>query len=72
MFPPGYNSKEATRRLAQLESGGNVAGKPKHGSGGEETDEQLEVVKREIYATYPNMLNDMQMIAGTPDSVIQN
>ena len=33
MFPPGYNSKEATRRLAQLESGGNVAGKPKHGIG---------------------------------------
>jgi alkanesulfonate monooxygenase SsuD/methylene tetrahydromethanopterin reductase-like flavin-dependent oxidoreductase (luciferase family) len=70
MFPPGYNSKEATRRLAKLEAGGNVAGKPKHGSGGEETDEQLELVKREIYATYPNMLNDMQMIAGTPDSVI--
>jgi len=70
MFPPGYNSKEATRRLARLDAGGNVAGRPAHGTGGDETEEQIEAVKREVYATYPRMLEDMQMIAGTPSSVI--
>jgi alkanesulfonate monooxygenase SsuD/methylene tetrahydromethanopterin reductase-like flavin-dependent oxidoreductase (luciferase family) len=70
MFPPGYNSKAATRRLAQLETGPNTSGKPLFAGSGEESEEEIEALKRHIYAGYPQVLKDMQMIAGTPDSVI--
>lgn len=70
MFPPGYNSKEATRRLARANFGANAAGKPVHGEGGEESDEAVEAVKQTIYSGYPDVLKDMVMIAGTPDNVI--
>jgi alkanesulfonate monooxygenase SsuD/methylene tetrahydromethanopterin reductase-like flavin-dependent oxidoreductase (luciferase family) len=70
MFPPGYNSKAATRRLAQLETGPNTSGKPLFAGSGEESEEEIEALKRHIYAGYPQILKDMQMIAGTPDNVI--
>lgn len=70
MFPPGYNSKEATRRMARLQSGPNMPGKPIHAGSGEETDEEIERLKREIYAGYSQSQKDLQMIAGTPDKVI--
>ena len=69
MFPPGYNSKAATRRLATLD-GPNTSGKPIFSATGEETDEEIEAVKRSIYDGYPKVLEDLQMIAGTPDHVI--
>jgi hypothetical protein len=70
MFPPGYNSKEATRRLAQTNFGANAAAKPLYGEGGEDSEEEVEAVKRVIYDGYPDVLKDMVMIAGTPDTVI--
>ena len=70
MFPPGYNSKEATRRLARTNFGANAAAKPLYGEGGEESDETVEAVKRTIYDSYPEVLKDLVMIAGTPDNVI--
>lgn len=70
MFPSGYNSKAATRRLMQGDFGANATGKTLYGTGLEQTDEEIEGVKREIYATYPSVLKDMVMIAGTPDNVI--
>ena len=70
MFPPGYNSKAATRRLAQSNFGINAAAKPLYGDGFEETDEEVEGVKQTIYSSYPDVLKDMVMIAGTPDNVI--
>jgi alkanesulfonate monooxygenase SsuD/methylene tetrahydromethanopterin reductase-like flavin-dependent oxidoreductase (luciferase family) len=70
MFPPGYNSKEATRRLAQTNFGPNASGKPEYGEGGEESPEAIEAVKKAIYASYPDALKDLVMIAGTPDNVI--
>jgi hypothetical protein len=70
MFPPGYNSKAATRRLAQTNFGANAAAKPLYGEGGEESQEAIEAVKKTIYAGYPDVLKDMVMIAGTPDNVI--
>jgi alkanesulfonate monooxygenase SsuD/methylene tetrahydromethanopterin reductase-like flavin-dependent oxidoreductase (luciferase family) len=70
MFPPGYNSKAATRRLAQTNFGANAAAKPLYGDGGEESQEAIEAVKKTIYAGYPDVLKDMVMIAGTPDNVI--
>ena len=41
-----------------------------YGEGGETTDEEIEAVKRTIYNSYPDVLKDMVMIAGTPDNVI--
>jgi len=70
MFPPGYNSKEATRRMARLQAAANLPGKPIHAGGGNETDEELEEIRRGVYAQYEQSKNDLQMIAGTPDYVI--
>ncbi len=70
MFPPGYNSKEATRRLARLNNGPNLPGKPIHAAGGDEDDAQIEAIRKAIYEGYPQSRKDLQMIAGTPDSVI--
>jgi alkanesulfonate monooxygenase SsuD/methylene tetrahydromethanopterin reductase-like flavin-dependent oxidoreductase (luciferase family) len=69
MFPPGYNSKAATKRLATLD-GPNTSGKPIFAATGEESEAEIEAIKSKIYAGYPQVLEDMQMIAGTPDHVI--
>jgi len=70
MFPPGYNSKEATRRLARLFANPNQPGKPIHQAHGDETDEEIEEIKRQIYVNYDQSRKDLQMIAGTPKTVI--
>jgi alkanesulfonate monooxygenase SsuD/methylene tetrahydromethanopterin reductase-like flavin-dependent oxidoreductase (luciferase family) len=70
MFPPGYNSKEATRRMARLQAAANLPGKPIHEGAGNETDEELEEIRRGVYAQYDQSRKDLQMIAGTPDYVI--
>ena len=70
MFPSGYNSKAATRRLAENDFGSNATNKPLYGEGGETTEAEIEAVKKTIYDTWPAVKNDMVMICGTPDSVI--
>ena len=70
MFPAGYNSKAATRRLAENDFGPNATNKPLYGEGGETTDAEIEGVKKIIYDTWPDVKKDMVMICGTPDSVI--
>jgi alkanesulfonate monooxygenase SsuD/methylene tetrahydromethanopterin reductase-like flavin-dependent oxidoreductase (luciferase family) len=70
MFPPGYNSKEATRRLARLPLAANLPGKPLHEGGGNETDEELKEIRDGVYARYEESKRELQMIAGTPDYVI--
>ena len=71
MFPPGYNSKAATKRLAEVNFGANAAAQSLYGDGGQdESQEQIEAVKKHIYDGYPAVLKDYVMIAGTPDNVI--
>ena len=70
MFPPGYNSKEATRRLARLAAGANLPGKPITDVIGQESDEEIEAIRQNVYATYDKTREQLQMIAGTPDYVI--
>ena len=70
MFPPGYNSKEATRRMARLQPAANLPGKPIHEGGGNETDSELNQIREGVYARYEESRRDLQMIAGTPDHVI--
>ena len=70
MFPPGYNSKEATKRLARLAAGANLPGKPITDVIGEESDEEIEELRQNVYSTYDKTRDQLQMIAGTPDYVI--
>jgi alkanesulfonate monooxygenase SsuD/methylene tetrahydromethanopterin reductase-like flavin-dependent oxidoreductase (luciferase family) len=71
MFPPGYNSKAATKRLAEVNFGANAAAKTLYGEGGNnESEDEIEAVKKHIYDGYPDVLKDYVMIAGTPDNVI--
>ena len=70
MFPPGYNSKDAIRRQARLATGPNQPGKAIFDSHGEQSDAQIEAIKRGIYDGYEQTRRDLQMIAGTPKTVI--
>jgi alkanesulfonate monooxygenase SsuD/methylene tetrahydromethanopterin reductase-like flavin-dependent oxidoreductase (luciferase family) len=73
MFPPGYNSKEATRRLARQFANPNQPGKPlmPSGTNGASADQvDIEAIKQAIYADYPQWQKNYQMIAGTPKNVI--
>lgn len=70
MFPSGYNSKAATRRLLHGDFGVSATSKTLYGIGNERTDEEIDAVRRQIYDTYPTVLKDRGMIAGTPDNVI--
>ena len=68
MFPPGYNSKEATARLARQFANPNMPGHQMIGDWTE--DEDVEAVRNRIYERFPMAQEDLQMIAGTPDYVI--
>ena len=69
MFPPGYNSKAATRRLAR------VSVNP---DSGEETlvlkptstPEGLEASRNDIYGRFQSEQDNLQLICGTPDTII--
>jgi len=69
MFPPGYNSREATRRLARLYANPNLPGKtlvPQHLHS--RTD--IQAMKDAIYARYDAAKEGLQIITGTPKSVL--
>ncbi|CAI8029421.1 hypothetical protein GBAR_LOCUS16716 [Geodia barretti] len=69
MFPPGYNSKAATRRLARVSVDPN--------SGDEalvlkpaDTPEGIEANRNQIYGRFQAEQDNLQLICGTPDTVI--
>jgi alkanesulfonate monooxygenase SsuD/methylene tetrahydromethanopterin reductase-like flavin-dependent oxidoreductase (luciferase family) len=69
MFPPGYNSKAATRRLASLYSNPNLPGKtliPQH----LHSMKDIAAIKKAVYDNYDNAKESLQIITGTPKSVI--
>ncbi len=68
MFPPGYNSKEATARLARQFANPNLPGRSMAGDWTEHED--INEVRSKIYGRFPDAQEDLQMIAGTPDYVI--
>lgn len=65
MFPPGYNSKEATRRLAKAMANPNYPGKTIISD-----PSNLVAARESIYSRYGDNLSALQMIAGTPEHVI--
>jgi alkanesulfonate monooxygenase SsuD/methylene tetrahydromethanopterin reductase-like flavin-dependent oxidoreductase (luciferase family) len=68
MFPPGYNSREATQRLARQFANPNLPGRSMVAEWTE--DEDTMEVRARIYERYETARKDLQMIAGTPDHVI--
>jgi hypothetical protein len=90
MFPPGYNSKEATKRVArQFTDPESSKGSPWAGvAQGTVTDKiseaqvqtrsgvwqekqvDVEATRQQIFETFPAVERSMQVICGTPKSVI--
>ena len=69
MFPPGYNSRAATRRLARVFTDPNsgeelMALKPV------ETAEGIEANRSQIYGRFQAEQDNLQLICGTPDTII--
>ncbi len=69
MFPPGYNSKAATRRLARVFTDPNsgeelMALKPA------ETPDEIEANRNKIYGRFQAEQDNLQLICGTPDTII--
>jgi alkanesulfonate monooxygenase SsuD/methylene tetrahydromethanopterin reductase-like flavin-dependent oxidoreductase (luciferase family) len=69
MFPPGYNSKEATRRLASQFANPNLPGRSTvdHDP---ENDAEIQSLKQQLYATYPQWQKQGQIITGTPKTIV--
>jgi alkanesulfonate monooxygenase SsuD/methylene tetrahydromethanopterin reductase-like flavin-dependent oxidoreductase (luciferase family) len=70
MFPPGYNSKEATRRMARQFANPNLPGKSIMPAELEGDAFDYEAAKAEIHGRYEENRRALQMVAGTPDDVI--
>ena len=68
MFPPGYNSKEATQRLARQFANPNLPGHSMVSTWTDVTD--VEEIRRQVYGRFDTAQQDLQMIAGTPDYII--
>ncbi|MGH7966752.1 MAG: LLM class flavin-dependent oxidoreductase [Candidatus Binatia bacterium] len=68
MFPSGYNTKEATRRMAKQ------FGDPKTGQimvfGEVPEDIDVEAFRKQIYEGYQYQQDNLQLIVGTPKSVL--
>jgi alkanesulfonate monooxygenase SsuD/methylene tetrahydromethanopterin reductase-like flavin-dependent oxidoreductase (luciferase family) len=69
MFPPGYNSKEATRRMARQFSDPNNPNGPALFQSLEGAVD-VEALKKAVYAGYESAQKNNQIIVGTPKSVI--
>jgi alkanesulfonate monooxygenase SsuD/methylene tetrahydromethanopterin reductase-like flavin-dependent oxidoreductase (luciferase family) len=70
MFPPGYNSKAATRRLASMFANPNLPAS--HAEDKDpENDAEVQELKRKLYATYPDWQKQGQIITGTPKTLVK-
>ena len=69
MFPPGYNSKAATRRLARVSVDPNSGEAPMILSP-VETQAEIEESRRKIYEQYQSEQDNLQLIVGTPETII--
>jgi alkanesulfonate monooxygenase SsuD/methylene tetrahydromethanopterin reductase-like flavin-dependent oxidoreductase (luciferase family) len=67
MFPPGYNSKDASRRLASLFATPTTPGLS---FVSQDKTEDINELRKTIYAAYEGSKQNLQMITGTPKTVI--
>ena len=63
MFPPGYNSKAATRRLSTLYANPNTPGLS---FVSQDHTEDLDALRKTIHEAYDGSKESLQMITGTP------
>jgi alkanesulfonate monooxygenase SsuD/methylene tetrahydromethanopterin reductase-like flavin-dependent oxidoreductase (luciferase family) len=70
MFPPGYNSKEATRRLASQFANPNLPGRSTvdHDP---ENDAEVRELKRRLYDSYPDWQKQGQIVTGSPKTLVK-
>ncbi|MGH7985134.1 MAG: LLM class flavin-dependent oxidoreductase [Candidatus Binataceae bacterium] len=72
MFPPGYNSKAATKRLAEQQANPNLPGRVLGPSSDElESQQQIDELKRQLYSAYPAWQKQKQMITGSPKTLVK-
>ncbi len=69
MFPPGYNSKAATRRLAKIFTDPD-SGETINAIEPSETPEEIAASRAKIYGRFQAEQDNGQLIVGTPDTVI--
>ncbi|HZP45783.1 MAG TPA: LLM class flavin-dependent oxidoreductase [Candidatus Binataceae bacterium] len=69
MFPPGYNSKAATKRLASQAANPNLPGRGfDHDP---ETEAELQQLKQQLYGSYSDWQKQRQIITGKPETLIK-
>jgi alkanesulfonate monooxygenase SsuD/methylene tetrahydromethanopterin reductase-like flavin-dependent oxidoreductase (luciferase family) len=70
MFPPGYNSKEATRRLASQFANPNLPGRSTvdHDP---ESDAEVQELKQRLYNSYPDWQKQGQIVTGSPKTLVK-
>jgi alkanesulfonate monooxygenase SsuD/methylene tetrahydromethanopterin reductase-like flavin-dependent oxidoreductase (luciferase family) len=70
MFPPGYNSKEATRRLASQFANPNLPGRSTvdHDP---ENDAEVQELKQRLYNSYPDWQKQGQIVTGSPKTLVK-
>ena len=70
MFPPGYNSKEATRRLASQFANPNLPGRSTvdHDP---ENDAEVQELKQRLYDSYPDWQKQGQIVTGSPKTLVK-
>jgi len=71
MFPPGYNSKAATKRLASQAANPNLF-RANTGAGDETvSDAEVQALKKAMYDGYPDWQKQRQIITGSPKTMIK-
>jgi alkanesulfonate monooxygenase SsuD/methylene tetrahydromethanopterin reductase-like flavin-dependent oxidoreductase (luciferase family) len=68
-YPPGYNSKAATRRLARVFTDPKTGQQLRRVTPADSPDD-IEETRRHIYASYQTELDNQQIMVGTPKTVI--
>jgi hypothetical protein len=69
MFPPGYNSKDAIRRLASQAANPNLPSSPFQRDPA--NDAEVQEMKRALYASYDEWQKQGQVVTGSPKTVVR-
>jgi len=69
MFPPGYNSKEATKRLASQFANPNLPGRAAMEEGDPQNDAEVQELKTRLYNGYPDWQKQGQIVTGSPKTL---
>jgi alkanesulfonate monooxygenase SsuD/methylene tetrahydromethanopterin reductase-like flavin-dependent oxidoreductase (luciferase family) len=71
MFPPGYNSKEATKRLASQFANPNLPGRAAMEEGDPQNDDEVQELKTRLYNGYPDWQKQGQIVTGSPKTLVK-